>query len=109
MTQPTPLCQSGILNGGDGIKMIRQPSYLLNTTTVDFFCFREVKSELVDLLLSQGGQMMNLEGVVKTILKNMYAFWQKKDRWEHYSTIRDKKVSCDKKVLPWENCYNFFL
>jgi hypothetical protein len=37
MTQPAPPCQSGILNGGEDIKMIRQPSYLLNTTTVDFF------------------------------------------------------------------------
>jgi hypothetical protein len=37
---------------------------------VDFFLFREVKSELADLSLSQGGLMMNLEGVIRTISNN---------------------------------------
>jgi hypothetical protein len=35
-----------------------------------FFCFREVKSELADLMLSQGVLMTNLDGVVKTGSKN---------------------------------------
>jgi hypothetical protein len=50
--------------------MIHQPSYLPNNATADVFCFREVKSQLADLSLSQGGLMMNLKGVVRTISKN---------------------------------------
>jgi hypothetical protein len=66
MTLSTPPPQSGTFNGGKGAKMIHQPSYLLSTTTADFFCFREVKLEQDDLLLSQGGLMTNLEGVIQT-------------------------------------------
>jgi hypothetical protein len=53
--------------------VIRQPSYLPNNTTADVFSFREVKSELAELSLPQGGLMMNLKGVVRTISKNKSA------------------------------------
>jgi hypothetical protein len=35
-----------------------------------YFSVSEVKSELADLSVSQGGLMTNLEGVVRTISKN---------------------------------------
>jgi hypothetical protein len=43
-----------------------------------FFCFREVKSELADLLLSKSGLMMKLDGVAQIINKNESAtdFWR---------------------------------
>jgi hypothetical protein len=62
-TQTSPPPHSGTFNGSEVIKTIRQPSYLLNTTTADFFLFREVKLKLADLSLSQGSLMTNLEVV----------------------------------------------
>jgi hypothetical protein len=43
-----------------------------------FFCFREVKSELADLLLFKSSLMMKLDGVTRIISKNESAadFWQ---------------------------------
>jgi hypothetical protein len=42
-----------------------------------FVCFREVKSQLADLLLSKSGLMMKLDGVARIISKNESAadFW----------------------------------
>ncbi len=74
----TPLTpHSGTFNGGNGIKTIRQPSYLRNTATADFFCFREVNLKLADLLMSKGGLIKDIEGVVPTRSKNESAatFW----------------------------------
>ncbi len=52
---------SGTSNGGEGKKTSSQPSYLPNTTTWDgfFLCFREMRSELADLLLPQRGLSKN--------------------------------------------------
>jgi hypothetical protein len=51
-----------------------------------FFCFREVKSELADLMLSRGVLVTNLDGVRETGSKNDFAsnFWRQMDRREIY-------------------------
>ncbi len=72
-TQTSPVPHSSTFNGSEDIKPIRQPSYLLNTTTEDFFLFSEVKLKLTDLSLSQGGLMTNIEGVGRTSSKNKSA------------------------------------
>jgi hypothetical protein len=54
-------------NGGEGVKMIYHPPYLLDFPSADFFF---LKSELVDLLLSQDSFKKSLEGVVRTIAKD---------------------------------------
>ncbi len=61
------------------------------------FCFREVKSKLEDLLLSQRSLMTNLEGVVQMSSKNQSttAFWRWMDCCEQFVRIslnRPKKV-----------------
>jgi hypothetical protein len=70
MTQTSPSPNSGTLNGGKGKKTIRQHSYSSIPPRWTFFCSKEVKSELTDLLQSQGGLITNLEGVFQTISKS---------------------------------------
>jgi hypothetical protein len=47
-----------------------------------FFCFREVKSELADLMLSRGVLMTNWDGVVEISSKDNSAadVWRQMDR-----------------------------
>ncbi len=67
--------QSRTFIGGKGVKRICQPSHSPNTAW-------ELKIDLADLLLFQGGLMTNLEAVVWTSLKNesAVAFWCWMDR-----------------------------
>jgi hypothetical protein len=51
-------------------------------------CFREVKSELADLSLSQGSLKKRLEGVIRTINKN-----------ESATDFRLKMDRCKKKYI----------
>jgi hypothetical protein len=84
--QTSPALRSGTFKGSKGVNVIRQPSYLPNTTTVDFFCFREVKSKPADLSLSNSGATANFSGVTRTSSKNesVAAFWRWMDRCEQY-------------------------
>jgi hypothetical protein len=59
-----------MFNGGESVKMICQPSYLLNIASANFFLFWKLKAELADLSLSQSSLKKSLEGVVRTISKN---------------------------------------
>ncbi len=62
--------QSGTFNGDKDIKTTRQPSYFLNTTTADFFCYRKGKVRASrPIVLHQDGLMTNFEGVILTNLK----------------------------------------
>jgi hypothetical protein len=84
-----PLPQSGTLNSGEGIKTVCQLSYLPSFAQQPFFCFREAKSELMDLSLSQGSIKKSLEGVIRTISKNesAIALRQWMDHCEKYVRI----------------------
>jgi hypothetical protein len=62
--QSAPPPQAGTFYGGEGVTTIWQPPYLPNISSADIFCFGEVKSELTDLSLSQGGLMTRLEGAL---------------------------------------------
>jgi hypothetical protein len=64
--------------------LIRQPSCSANITSADFFLFRRMKSELADLLLSQGSLKMSLEGVIQTIGNSGLLSWWYMDRCENY-------------------------
>ncbi len=59
--QSVPPPQPWTFYGGESVKTIWQPPYLPNISSADIFCFGEVKSELTDLSLSQGGLMTRLE------------------------------------------------
>jgi hypothetical protein len=80
--QSTLSPQSRTFSGGKGVKRICQPSHSPNTARQTFFHFWELKIDLADLLLSQGGLMTNLEAVVWTSLKkeSAVAFWCWMDR-----------------------------
>jgi hypothetical protein len=97
-TQTPLMAHSGTFNGGNGIKTIRQPSYLRNTATADFFCFREANLKLADLLMSKRGLITDIEGVVPTRSKNesATAFW----RWmNHCKQYIRSALTGPKKVL----------
>jgi hypothetical protein len=63
---------SEIQNGGEGVRTTRQPPYLPNIATADFFLFQIVKSELANLSLSHSSFNLSLYWVVCTITKKKF-------------------------------------
>jgi hypothetical protein len=53
MIQSRSLPQSWTFNGGEGAKMIHQPSYFPHTATVDYFLFQKGEVSAGNLSLSR--------------------------------------------------------
>jgi hypothetical protein len=77
-TQAMPPPHSRASNGGKTKKRSASCPIHRKQLRQTFFCFREVKSELVDLSLSRSGLMMKLDGVARIISKNESTadFWR---------------------------------
>ncbi len=102
-TQSTFPPQSGTFNGGKVSSWSASLPFCQTPPQLTFFCFREIKSKLADLSLSQGSLMMNLEGVIRTSSKNEFviAFWQWMDCCKQYAWMGSeiKKKSSNSRVF----------